>query len=378
MSTPLLKAINTYDYNMTMKLLETEDPCIYKKDELLGGEVNILPILQAMIKFEGSERVDIVRRCLERGASPTDKGRVTYWTSNAIEYGIKMGYIDIVRLFDCSGDVDYIDYALREGLDDSTLYTVNYEIRGFAKSLNNEVLRYLFSKYHWKKYEEYFVQACGHSLEAIKFIVKRSQLTEDMKSEGLKLCVEKKIGDGAIEYLLNLGVNYNRVYVSLRLIGEKDYLRDRLIEFYSGMKLDLDHSIIFLSIDDNIIFKKLLDLDTKLANARDDEFSTPLIKCAYRIRDHGIKYFLYMKELIQYGADINAYNKWGESAVNICASRGHLRELKIIIEQWGASLLPPAINNTNWKDPLSQAKKYDHEETITYLQKVYDERSIPI
>lgn len=289
------------------------------------------------------------------------------------------GSVDVLKLFDCRGEVDYIEYTLKNCRNNAV-----------------DVLEHLFASYQWKHSDEYFITGCHCSFEVIEFFATRSRLTPELKSKGLYCALNRSFGcsNKIAEYLLSLGADPNYHHGNYSYLHHLPSINffNSLIRVGLDIRLPVHKGAIFNylynpdDVDNTKIIDRFLHLDTGVVNDRNHSYDTPLIRCAYWIRDYGShKYFTLMQKFIKHRANIDLYNEWGESPVNICAGRGHLDQLKIIIEEWGASLtLPPnpgdeGVNYRNkWKDPLAEAKRWDKLETVAYLEKIYSERGIPI
>lgn len=388
-TTELLTAIIANDFSWTMRLLETEDINEYgmeivnkSRDEI---EIKpIIPIICALRYFSYDNVTEVVRKLLEKGASYTDKGYFSDHSDcvNAIEMAIDWAYLDVLKLFNCEGPEDYVDYTIKHGGHQC-------------------IVSYLHETYHWKQPEEYFVSVCNKSIDLIKFFAEKlfvpqedelqrdKAVLKDLLSRGLFRALsvnfdsQYKWNCKKIEYLLSLcdfsGIDANysengKTY--LHYIHNAESL-NVLIAAGLDTRLPVHKGIIFELIkkpNKIDIIRRLVENDKDLVHELNDSL-TPMIRCCYWLRDYGVQaYFPLMEIFYQNGADINYAEKSGHTIASICAGRDQLDQLKVIVEDWGASLIVPE----GIKNPLTTAKQWNRPNTTAYLEEIYQQRGISI
>lgn len=379
MFTPLLIAIEKQDFEETIGLIGSNNSSMCGQTKVFEEDkyriYPVVPLANTIDKFFGNELVLLVKLMLEDGASFHTEGWCNYGMHNSIDMAIKRNCLDVLKLFDCSGSKNYIEYAIKEG--------ANLDIIKYLYSIDEEICS------QRKRPEEYLLQSCQHNYRSIKFFAEKSHLTKELVSKCLFEAIIWRKGYETIKYLWSLGAdpNYsqgNDTY--LHYLRDVEFL-DILIAGGLDAKLPIHNGAIFHythSSNNTIMIEKLLQLDANIVNHRTGG-CTPLIVYCYKMRDYGIKkYFSLMQLVYKYGANINAFDNFGDSIVSICAGRNHLDELKIIVEEWGASLTKPTSSTDDlelehikkWKDPLAEAKHWKCVDTTKYLEEVYQQRNI--
>lgn len=336
------------------------------------------PLLEALTSFGNSIRcLYLVYLFHKMGGSLTEKG----WASNNVDIpinlAIKYKKLDLIKFLPLESNEDLVKYAI-------------------TKYNEFEVIKYLYEKLYPgdiipDNIIDYFLLSCAYyKLDTVNFFIEKCKLKAEhiLKSDNKykadnfwsRNVISKGLyrnlsswGSGSSkirDYLwsLNPYPNYRSEYGYGYLYHCKDdEFSKKIIETGKAFKTQDNTRLLFEYIrDKNLeLLEELLKNDTLVVLSRNSTNETPLTRACFWLRDYS-GYWPVMELLYKYGADINAVNKWGENIVNICSARGHLKELKIIVEEWGALLTKPP-NVEKWRNPLEEAKEYGRMKVVEYL-----------
>ncbi|CAH6421712.1 Hypothetical protein HVR_LOCUS1352 [uncultured virus] len=365
-STSLLDAIKSRSYEKALTLTETEDPNVtgavfvnkYYTDKRVTYEIT--PLATVIVYFYGDQRLTLVQKLLERGALPTTNG---YWMDSSS--------VTPVHLAIYYKDLEVLKLLLSRSIPENLLkYTLD--------NGNFETIQYVYENCPHGAPEDYFLYSCAHNLETVAFFAERSQLSKELIEKGLYkalsgivTCIDTVCYLWSRGQTLRINPNYHeKGYNYLYYLPNLEFL-DKMLAGGFNIK-DPNNDTAFhrhCTKGKTEFVAKLLSLNPEFANIKNKVNETVLLNCCCKIRDHGShKYFPIMKLLQSHGADVNVCCNYGWTIASICACRGHLEELKIIIEEWGANLKRPNNSDQKWNDPIEMASLYEHQDVVQYLE----------
>ena len=394
--TPLISAIQGRIFSKVIQLLtEGSDPKVYGTYQTFKHSKPIIPLIEVFYFFYIEvECMKIVTKMLEAGASPTDIG-FHYGDETPIKAAIKFENIPALDLFQSHVGPDV---KIFEGED--------FVSFAMSNSIGLNVVEYIYEHSPNKKDPIfYFHQACSNNeLDTVKFFLTKCEPNATQIGQGLINNLKHKSNLKIRDYLFSLGpdVNYEEKRKTyLHYCTDVDFLRKLIqkgLNVYSEANIgvlrrgDSDRKVAVLKCllenDIDVYFKynvgilndllkgKEYDLIERLLKNKNWCFlwdsnymnETPTLYCCYHLRDYE-GYWPFVELFHRYGDNINYVNEYGETAASICASRGHLAELKIIVEQWHVDL-NRQLHYNKWKDPVEEALTYKRTEVYEYLKNI--------